>query len=324
MNLVAFPHDNGALIIAPDTPPRIWWSYKYRPYHESMFRQIAAFLIKQKYIHGNIIDLGSWIGDNATVWAKIHYGDVYAIDPSPDNCKYITAVKDINKLSNLHVLETAISDKDEIISTNYDLGHAMFYQNTDFGTKVTATSLDNLVDRGVIANIGFIHLDVEGMELAVLKGSRKIIEATHPTIVYEIHLADEVENNMIKVLLEECGYTMYLINDVLPGCRPDCRNVLAVPPTVDFDIVDEITTHLNTYSHVICLHVAHRVEILKFINMDDAFHIFTLLKGDEYACVLLDMDALKVLGVYGEMNYINACFRRARNLRRRYNYFSQL
>ena len=65
---------------------------KVRDKHEVLFRRINTFLIKNKIIKNNIIDLGAWIGDNSIPWAKNIDGFVYAIDPSHDNCKFINLI----------------------------------------------------------------------------------------------------------------------------------------------------------------------------------------------------------------------------------------
>jgi hypothetical protein len=53
--------------------------FKKRDNHEVMFRRINTYLIKNKIIKNNIIDLGAWIGDNSIPWAKNIDGTVYAI-----------------------------------------------------------------------------------------------------------------------------------------------------------------------------------------------------------------------------------------------------
>ena len=93
-----FTYDNNCEILVPEEG----FFYKDMNYceifmkrvnHEVNFRKIVNLLIKEKIIQGNIIDLGSWIGDNSIPWSKNINSTVYAIDPSPENCNFI------NKLS---------------------------------------------------------------------------------------------------------------------------------------------------------------------------------------------------------------------------------
>jgi len=65
MESVVFPNYDNAFLLIPSLRnqyvkedfKRISNEYKKRPYHESLFRSISTFTIKNKIIEGNIIDL---------------------------------------------------------------------------------------------------------------------------------------------------------------------------------------------------------------------------------------------------------------------------
>jgi hypothetical protein len=77
-------------------------------------------------------------------------------------------------------------------------------------------------------NIGYIHLDVEGMEYKVIEGSSKLIESCRPIISFEQHL--EIDDyDIISSHLKSKDYRIFLIDEILPGCRHDCRNSFAFP-----------------------------------------------------------------------------------------------
>jgi hypothetical protein len=129
------------------------------------------------------------------------------------------------------VIQTAVSNCCETLSTNDDMYHCTFAADESGRNKVVAVSLDHLFLINEITNIGYIHLDVEGMEYKVLLGSKKIIETYKPIITFEQHL--EIDDyNLILNYLTELNYTVYLIDEVLPGCRPDCRNSIAFPAEI--------------------------------------------------------------------------------------------
>lgn len=214
-----------------------------RNHHEVLFRQINTYLIKNKLIKNNIIDLGAWIGDNTIPWAKNIDGIVYAIDPSPYNCLFIQKTAELNNLTNVKVIQTAISDKNELLSTNENLDHCSFvYGNPgiDGVNKVNSVSLDFLYETRKIDNIGYIHLDVEGMESKVISGAFGIIDKFKPIISFEQHLEIDDYNALCDTLTEK-QYEVFMINEVLPGCRPDCRNFIA------FSNID-ITEFKNNFS----------------------------------------------------------------------------
>ena len=205
--------------------------FKTRDNHEIMFRRINTYLIKNKFIKNNIIDLGAWIGDNSIPWAKNIDGIVYAIDPSHENCEFINKTCEINQIKNVKTIECAISNINEELSTNDNLDHCSFiYGNLGSSgiNKVCAVSLDYLYEKKLIDNIGYIHLDVEGMEYKVINGSINLIDECRPIISFEQHL--EIDDyDIISSHLKNKDYSIFLINEILPGCRDDCRNSFAFP-----------------------------------------------------------------------------------------------
>ena len=226
-------------------------TFASRNNHEVLFRQMHTYLMDVGIIKNNIIDLGAWIGDNTIPWSKrsvVSLSDqkqsvVYAIDPSRENCDFIQRMCDHNKIDNVKIFQTAISDKMETLSTNDDMYHCTFVQGCEGRNKVDAITLDHLFNIGEIENIGYIHLDVEGMEYKVILGAEKIIDSYKPIITFEQHL--EIDNyNLILEHLTNKNYVVFLIDEVLPGCRPDCRNSIAFPKEI-FD--PSIVTKFHQY-----------------------------------------------------------------------------
>ena len=241
-----FTNDGGitiSLIEHPFSP-----TFASRNNHEILFRRMHTYLMDAGIIKNNIIDLGAWIGDNTIPWAKRSGSDqkqsvVYAIDPSRENCDFIQRMCDHNQIDNVKIFQTAVSNKMETLSTNDDMYHCTFVQGSEGRNKVDAITLDHLFNIGEIENIGYIHLDVEGMEYNVISGSEKIIDTYKPVITFEQHL--EIDNyNLILEHLTNKNYVVYLIDEVLPGCRPDCRNSIAFPKEI-FD--PSIVTKIHKY-----------------------------------------------------------------------------
>jgi FkbM family methyltransferase len=212
-----------------------------RDNHEVLFRRISTWLINNKFIKTNIIDLGAWIGDNTIPWAKNISGTVYGIDPSENNCNFIKKVCDLNNISNVTVFQTAVSDIDEFLSTSENIDHCSFVNGGS--TMIAATSLDNLHSQGKIKDIGYVHLDVEGMEFKVVQGMTEIIRLYQPIIAFEQHL--QIDNILeIIYFLKSQKYIVFMINEILPGCREDCRNFLAFPSNETFE---NVVKYLQSY-----------------------------------------------------------------------------
>ena len=219
--------------------------FRYRNIHEGIFRQINTFLINNNIINKdkNIIDLGAWIGDNSLPWAKNINGIVYAIDPSKDNCDYINIMKHLNSITNITIIKAVISDSEKIISTDSDnLHHCSFLNNDSLKYKLQSYSLDTLYKQNIITNIGYIHLDVEGMENLVIYGSNLLINELKPIITFEQHLNTDNYLEICEFLFNK-EYSIFLINEQLLGCREDCRNFIAFSNTIS--IIESIEESLN-------------------------------------------------------------------------------
>lgn len=242
---VKFVYEDNVVIKAPRYD-RLTHKFALRPHHEVGFRRIACALIKRNIIRGNIIDLGAWIGDNSMPWALIQNSLVYAIDPSDENIEFIRKIANINDCHNIVTIKEAISDSEKYITTNNDLHHAEFKEGQDCSTTLKTKSLDILMENGDIKDVGFVHLDVEGMESLVFRGSTELIKKYRPIFSYEQHLEKDDVTGLIKWLLEH-NYNSYLINETLPGCRPDCRNIYAFP-TERMSILDD--EELNSFINV--------------------------------------------------------------------------
>ena len=224
-----FTNDDGVTILLIND--KISDMFKIRDNHEVIFRRINTYLIKNKIIQNNIIDLGAWIGDNSIPWAKNIDGIVYAIDPCHENCDFINKTCEVNQIKNIKTIQCAISNVNELLTTNDNLFHCSFiYGNPLLSgiNKVNAVSLDFLYETKHIENIGYIHLDVEGMEYKVIEGSRNLIDNCRPIISFEQHLLID-DYDIILSYFKNKNYRVFLINEILPGCRYDCRNSFAFP-----------------------------------------------------------------------------------------------
>jgi len=243
-NQYTFTNDDFVNVFLLDHPYSEW--FKTRDDREVIFRRINTFLIKNKIIKNNIIDLGAWIGDNSIPWAKNIDGVVYAIDPSPNNCNFINKMCELNNITNVLTIKSAISNINELLTTNEDLFHCSFvYNNSGLNGiyKVNAVSLNYLYDNGTIKNIGYMHLDVEGMEYKIIEGSSKIIDECRPIISFEQHL--EIDDyDIIAVHLKNKEYSIFLIDEVLPTCRHDCRNSFAFPNEI---YNEELIINIHNY-----------------------------------------------------------------------------
>ena len=169
----------------------------------------------------SIIDCGAHIGDGAIPIADaLRYNNrmdikVYALDPSIEKCKFIKKIAKLNKLDNVIVLQIGLSDN----VTSYNHKKNGDWDKNTGGTnwtetdseeadkdseKVNFTTLDLLVENGYISEkIGYIHLDVEGMECKAIKGALRTIKNTSPVLSLE---ENNVKDETLKKLMCSQGY----------------------------------------------------------------------------------------------------------------------
>ena len=220
-----------AILNLKNNPNKVY-NYISRPIKEALLRKIVFNLYQTGYLKRNkyIIDIGCWIADNALVWAKLINEDsrVYAIDPSNENLVFGKKLAKLNNINNIEWIEAVCSDSNgDSLEYNGKIDHAKFYEIKKLTNKsLKSNKLDDLVNKRDINNIGLLHLDVEGFEFKVLKGSKEIVDQSRPVIIFEQHISKYDVYEIINYLKNK-NYKIYMINEVLRGSMPDCRNFIA-------------------------------------------------------------------------------------------------
>ena len=202
-----------------------------RPTSEVLLRKTIYQMYQSGYICSqlSIIDIGCWIADNSIVWSKFlsNNGKVFAIDPSSENLNFGKMIAKINNIENIKWVQAVCAER-EGIRLNFDgsIDHTSFYRATSENYLISK-SIDSII-MDTRSPIGLLHVDVEGFELSVLKGSKEVILRDRPVISFEQHISKE-NLEFISKYLKSYNYRIFMINEVLPGNALDCRNFLALP-----------------------------------------------------------------------------------------------
>jgi len=126
-------------------------------------------------------------------------------------------------LSNVTIIEKAVSDA---------VGTIEFFEEADAGgmssavaghslqpttrRSVSATTLDVAVEEAGFQIVDFVKIDVEGLDLAVLRGARGLIERQRIGLIqFEYHHAWLRVGSTLRaavMLLEGAGYEVFLLN----------------------------------------------------------------------------------------------------------------
>ena len=114
-------------------------------------------------------------------------GAVVAFEPVPRNLGFLKSHIRINRLTNVRVIEAAVSDTDDnaLFSDggNTSVGHLSESGNL----SVRTVKIDSLVASGEIPVPTHMKIDVEGGEYRVLVGSKSVLAQHHPTIFLATH-----------------------------------------------------------------------------------------------------------------------------------------
>jgi FkbM family methyltransferase len=234
---VRVPHVRYADLLSAGGRTRIRQCLRYvgRPHAETLLRRTVFGLFKSGHLdeRRSIIDIGSWIGDNTVVWAKLLSGGgvVYAIDPSQANLEFGKTVATLSGVGNVEWVQAVCAEQSGLeVSLCGDLEHAQFSDpSASSEHRFVTKTLDDVVPREMHDTIALLHVDVEGFEKKVLLGARGIIASSRPVIIFEQHISKEDPRDVADEL-RAMGYSLFMLNEVIPGCDLDCRNFVAFPP----------------------------------------------------------------------------------------------
>lgn len=146
-------------------------------------------------------------------------GQVIAFEPLPSNFKYLERHIELNSLKNVQLIKAAVSDES---------GEGQFAEGpdncmgklSDAGeVEVELVTLDQLITEGKVPTPGFLKIDVEGAEFAVLQGAKELLADSHPTVFLATH-GKSVHSQCLK-LLGALGYSCRAIDANLSVTESD-------------------------------------------------------------------------------------------------------
>jgi FkbM family methyltransferase len=143
---------------------------------------------------GHVIDIGANVGLFLLNLISIHRDQPYiGFEPQLPAAEYVRRVIMDNRLSNHSILGIALSDRTGSASIHFgseaDVSATL---STDqrppsmykYAQRVATATADSQL--GDVASIAFVKLDVEGLELSVLRGMTTTIDRLHPPMLIEV------------------------------------------------------------------------------------------------------------------------------------------
>lgn len=182
----------------------------YGEYSESEAR-IFEFFIQPG---DTVVEVGANIGSHTVHLAQLagDNGTVWAFEPQRLVFQLLAGNIAINGLTNVYCEQKCVSDRPEtVLVPVQDVGTEVNWgglslEHTQTGEPVPAITLDYLS----LSRCDFLKIDVEGMELNVLKGAAQTIKKCRPIIYME---ADRPEKkDALLDYTKTLGYRIYAHN----------------------------------------------------------------------------------------------------------------
>lgn len=209
-------------------PILLWGKKLYYPRVVQQFWEPEVEPIKCFVQAGDsTIDLGANIGWYTTVLSRLAglSGSVIAVEPIPETFGLLSEVVQKLNLHNVKPLNCAVSDTDGhgvMELPRFDYGGTNFYMahlvsgstaaSAADRVEVPLRSLDSIVSGQDLSRVTFIKCDVEGHELAVLKGATKFFEKVRPPMMIEVAgtaaQQDDPKNEFFTIM-KGYGYSPY-------------------------------------------------------------------------------------------------------------------
>jgi FkbM family methyltransferase len=180
----------------------------------------AVEVIQQHVKAGDIcMDVGANMGSLSLAMAKQTgpAGKVYSFEPGPVLAGRFRRNLELNpKFKNVIILsEIGLSDKPGRLFYNEDAqnrGNGGLLGTS--GQSVEVITVDEFARRTGLERLNFVKIDVEGMELEVLKGGLETWKRFHPVLFFETiqefeaHLKKPIFQE-IETMLKDIGYCLY-------------------------------------------------------------------------------------------------------------------
>jgi len=180
-----------------------------------------------------VIDIGTNFGYLSLVWANTiaNRGKVYSFEPHPDMFKSFSKSIEVNQLQqiinaqNIALGETTGTIELNLAHTSANVLELSSIREKNNKLQAPVASLDDFSEDFNIENCDLIKIDVDGIELSILKGAQDFIKRFKPILIVETNN----DSNIID-LVENMGYTT-LTQDLKPYLKgnPLPLNAFFVP-----------------------------------------------------------------------------------------------
>ncbi|KKR76503.1 MAG: Methyltransferase FkbM [Candidatus Levybacteria bacterium GW2011_GWA2_40_8] len=199
------------------------------------------------------LDIGANYGYYTILASKLvgKSGRVFAFEPDPENIELLQENIDLNNCTNVAIEQKAVSEKNGKIffeSQKFNKGESAISRGSS-GISVESIALDSFGTKRDIRRVDVLKIDVEGAEIGVLKGAKKLISESRELTLFIEYNPSRIEYyggkpQELMTLLSELGFQILNIADESKGIK------------LSFSLSNlEETLKHTTYCNLICFKV---------------------------------------------------------------------
>ena len=169
-------------------------------------------------VHPNdvVYDLGAQAGFYSLLASRLvgPQGMVYSFEPLPRNIRFLKEHIALNGVTNIEVLELAVSSSDGIGFFEDGANPLQGGLSERGAREVRVASLDNLFVEGRLRPPSVLKIDIEGGGLQACLGAKKLLETHRPAVFLAIDAASDYE---CCEFLQTLGYSVdeFDVNEII-------------------------------------------------------------------------------------------------------------
>ncbi len=154
-----------------------------------------------------VLDVGGHVGYYTLLSSVLvgERGTVWAFEPNPRNAGFLRRHAEINGRRNVRVTQAAVSDREGTARFDFGTGSGTGHLAEGGALEVRTVALDEFCREHALRPSA-VKIDVEGAELAVLRGGEETLRRDRPVIFLSTHGA-EVHRGC-TAWLRERGYAL--------------------------------------------------------------------------------------------------------------------
>ncbi|MGL4422884.1 MAG: FkbM family methyltransferase, partial [Gemmataceae bacterium] len=202
---------------------------------------------------GTLLDLGVHVG-GFTLLAAAHGHQVIGIEAAAENLALVRSALALNVFENVELVAAAVAASRGTLRFRADGPFGAVTEEHELGTVVVpAISIDDLLAERGHPRIDCIKMDVEGSELAAVRGMTKLLSrADAPPLFFECNgyaLPNFLTTcSELRAAIESFGYECYVADLERHQLIPSTAEDPQPEPVIDYLAVKPNSPHWNWFS----------------------------------------------------------------------------